>query len=158
MSLSSKMKNKDEFILIINTAINHYLGVAILKNKELLARSWRKVQYKQSESLLAFIDTVLVKNGLRKEDLSGIVVVAGPGSFTAVRIGVLTANTWGLLLDLPVISYEIKNKELLEKKDWNLADWRHLLIDIKNQLENRPLGGEFQPVLPIYNAKPNVGK
>ena len=150
-------KNKDEYILVINTAINHYLGIALLKNKELLARTWRKVQYKQSENLLTFIDTILVKNALNKNDLAGITVVAGPGSFTAVRIGVLTGNTWGLILNIPVISYEIKDKNLLEKKEWKLSDWRHLLIDIKNKLEEKPLSGDFLPILPIYNGKVKIG-
>lgn len=159
MNLSQPERSKpDEYILIINTAINHYLGIAILKNRAILARNWRSVKYKQSEKLLTFIDTVLVKNGLKAQDLSAIVVVTGPGSFTAVRLGVLAANTWGLVLDIPVIDYVITQKKFLNKEKWNLRDWRKLLIQIQNKVEDLSLADcEFKPVLPVYEGEANIG-
>ena len=159
MNLSQPERSKsNEYILIINTAINHYLGIAILKNRAILARNWRSVKYKQSEKLLTFIDTVLVKNGLKAQDLSALVVVTGPGSFTAVRLGVLAANTWGLVLDIPVIPFEIKSKKFLDKEDWHLPDWRKLLIKIQNKVEDLDLKDKkFKPVLPVYEGEANIG-
>ena len=53
-----------------------------------------------ARDLLARIDTVLAGAGSRPQDLSGIAVTVGPGSFTGVRIGMATAK--GLAYSLNV--------------------------------------------------------
>lgn len=44
-------------------------------------------------TLLKKIEDILVNNGTSKNDLTGLVVYAGPGSFTGLRIGFAVTNT-----------------------------------------------------------------
>ncbi len=51
---------------------------------------------------MSLIDELLRKNNLNVHNLSEIIVVNGPGSFTGVRIGVTIAKTLALVLKLPI--------------------------------------------------------
>lgn len=55
-----------------------------------------------SESLLSGIDLLLRKLKIPKNDLHGICVTLGPGSFTSLRISLSTAEALGLGLNIPV--------------------------------------------------------
>lgn len=52
-------------------------------------------------TLLMKIEESLKQAGVTKEDLSGIVVYEGPGSFTGLRIGFAVVNTLASELDIP---------------------------------------------------------
>lgn len=55
-----------------------------------------------SEALLLGIDQLMGLAGVEKEDLDGICVTLGPGSFTSLRICLSTAQAMGLGLNIPV--------------------------------------------------------
>lgn len=57
---------------------------------------------RHSVVLTGLIDRVLKTSGLQKEDLDGIAVSAGPGSFTGLRIGMGLAKGICLAADLPL--------------------------------------------------------
>lgn len=48
------------------------------------------------------IDALYQHTGIRSEDLTGIVVALGPGSFTSLRIGLAAAKGLSLALSIPV--------------------------------------------------------
>ncbi|HAN10175.1 MAG TPA: tRNA (adenosine(37)-N6)-threonylcarbamoyltransferase complex dimerization subunit type 1 TsaB [Clostridiales bacterium] len=56
-----------------------------------------------SELLIPIIDEVISSSNINKKDINLIIVAKGPGSFTGLRIGVTVANTFGELLNVPVI-------------------------------------------------------
>jgi ADP-ribose pyrophosphatase YjhB (NUDIX family) len=56
-----------------------------------------------SEVILAELETLLKDAGKRKEDLTGIAVVIGPGSYTGLRVGLSFGNALALGLELPML-------------------------------------------------------
>jgi tRNA threonylcarbamoyladenosine biosynthesis protein TsaB len=70
-----------------------------------------------SELLLSTIDDLLRDAEVTPNQLSGIVVVRGPGSFTGIRIGVSAAKGLAEGLAIPVIS--LSRLELLARKAQN---------------------------------------
>jgi tRNA threonylcarbamoyladenosine biosynthesis protein TsaB len=67
-----------------------------------------------SELLLATISDLTAEAGLGLEQLSAVVVVHGPGSFTGIRIGVSAAKGLAEGLGIPLIA--ISRLELLARK------------------------------------------
>ncbi|MCL4542290.1 MAG: tRNA (adenosine(37)-N6)-threonylcarbamoyltransferase complex dimerization subunit type 1 TsaB [Deltaproteobacteria bacterium] len=61
--------------------------------------------FHENHSVLLFkqIDKMLLKTGIRLSDLSGIVVLLGPGSFTGVRVSLTIAKTLSYTLGLNII-------------------------------------------------------
>jgi tRNA threonylcarbamoyladenosine biosynthesis protein TsaB len=62
--------------------------------------SERRLQH--GEQLAPLIDRVLRESGLVRQDLTAIGVGVGPGPFTGLRVGLVTARTLGFVLELPV--------------------------------------------------------
>lgn len=52
--------------------------------------------------LMDGIEALLTEAGCRRDELRGLGVTVGPGSFTGVRIGLATARGLGYALDIPV--------------------------------------------------------
>lgn len=59
-----------------------------------------------SSTLLGKIDELLLASNIQKNDLTGIVVFKGPGSFTGLRIGITVANTLAYSLQVPIVGSE----------------------------------------------------
>lgn len=76
------------------------VSVAVGLGEEVLAA--RSVEIaRSSERLLAMIDEALAEAGTRLADLAGVVALAGPGSFTGLRVGLATALGFHQALGLP---------------------------------------------------------
>lgn len=52
--------------------------------------------------VLEDVEGLLSNAGLRSEDVEGLVVGTGPGSYTGLRMGLITARTLSFSLDVPV--------------------------------------------------------
>lgn len=57
---------------------------------------------KHAESLAPMISELLSSTGTARTDLTAVVVGTGPGPFTGLRVGLVTARTLGLALGIPV--------------------------------------------------------
>jgi tRNA threonylcarbamoyladenosine biosynthesis protein TsaB len=66
------------------------VSVAVGWRGEIVAERSAKVA-RSSTALLRLIDEALAAAGLRPADLAGVAALAGPGSFTGLRIGLATA-------------------------------------------------------------------
>ena len=82
------------------------MEIGLSSNRELLFCS---VFETSPEEHLSLLNQVLEKNQVQKEDIEGIYIVTGPGSFTASRVSITIANTLAYTLDVPV--FEIQNQE-----------------------------------------------
>jgi tRNA threonylcarbamoyladenosine biosynthesis protein TsaB len=57
---------------------------------------------KHGEQLAPLIDRVMCDVGIVRQDLTAIAVGVGPGPFTGLRVGLVTARTLGFVLEIPV--------------------------------------------------------
>lgn len=57
---------------------------------------------RHGEQLAPLIEAVLADAGATRRDVTAVAVGAGPGPFTGLRVGLVTARTFGLVLDVPV--------------------------------------------------------
>jgi tRNA threonylcarbamoyl adenosine modification protein YeaZ len=57
---------------------------------------------KHGEQLAPLIEAVLADAGIVRQDLTAIAVGVGPGPFTGLRVGLVTARTLGHVLEIPV--------------------------------------------------------
>lgn len=78
-------------ILAIDTS-GPVCGVAILTEQGIRFESTAQNKLTHSVNLLPMIDQALSTTGTTIEDMDRIAVVAGPGSFTGVRLGISTAK------------------------------------------------------------------
>jgi len=98
-----------------------------------------------SEKAMPMIDLMLKKSNINPTDLSEILVINGPGSFTGVRIGVTIAKTLAFSLNIP-----IKVMSALLIKAICLQDEKAVYINDKNGYyiatfdENNSLVGHCQ--------------
>jgi tRNA threonylcarbamoyladenosine biosynthesis protein TsaB len=90
-------------ILNIETATTN-CSVSIGKDGHMIAlREQNSASYSHSEDLHVFIKESLDSASLSTDDLDGIAVSKGPGSYTGLRIGVSAAKGLCFALDIPLL-------------------------------------------------------
>ena len=78
-------------------------GAALLEKGTLVGEELVSGARKHGAELMPCIDKLFVKHKVAREALAVIAVNAGPGSYTGLRIGLMTAAALGFALDKPVI-------------------------------------------------------
>jgi len=79
------------------------VGVAILDKGGLVAEYRFEVTRSRSERLMPMIDRLLTDAQMTPQDLEGLAISMGPGSFTGLRVGLSTAKGLAFALGLPVV-------------------------------------------------------
>lgn len=79
-------------------------SVCIFEDDKILASSYVNVKLTHSQTLLPMIEATLKSSLLAIDDIEGIAVAAGPGSFTGVRIGISVVKGLAASKDLPCVS------------------------------------------------------
>lgn len=90
------------FILGIETSAR-IGGVALIGDKDLVVEYRLNTGMRHSERLMIAIDRLLGDAGIRLEDLGGIAISIGPGSFTGLRVGLSTAKGISAATGKPII-------------------------------------------------------
>ncbi|MFH8567067.1 tRNA (adenosine(37)-N6)-threonylcarbamoyltransferase complex dimerization subunit type 1 TsaB [Streptomyces sp. NPDC017993] len=88
-------------LLALDTA-TPAVTVALHDGSRVLAESRQVDARRHGELLLPAVDRVLAEAGLKLDAVSDIVVGVGPGPYTGLRVGLVTAATFGAALDVPV--------------------------------------------------------
>ncbi len=84
----------------IDTATGVCAGVA--RQGEVLATGSVPRHNAHAESLMPLVSEVVEQAGITLGDLAGVVVGLGPGPFTGLRVGIVTAQTLAFVLDVPL--------------------------------------------------------
>ncbi|MGD3107646.1 MULTISPECIES: tRNA (adenosine(37)-N6)-threonylcarbamoyltransferase complex dimerization subunit type 1 TsaB [unclassified Streptomyces] len=88
-------------LLALDTA-TPAVTVALHDGSRVLAAAAEVDARRHGELLLPAVDRVLAEAGLKLDAVSDIVVGVGPGPYTGLRVGLVTAATFGAALDVPV--------------------------------------------------------
>lgn len=85
----------------------------------------------------------LAKNKNNFDFLEGVCVVSGPGSFSAVRTGVLYANLLSRLKKVPLVGVTVEEAADLPSlaRKLEASSWKSKAVDY---------------VAPVYEAEPNI--
>ena len=92
-------------VLVIDTSDGTVMLLALVDRQgRLVANRRLSAQYRQSQRILPAIESLQRGVGLPLVKLDGVIVAAGPGPFTALRIGLITANTIAWTHGLPLVA------------------------------------------------------
>jgi tRNA threonylcarbamoyladenosine biosynthesis protein TsaB len=78
---------------------------------------------RHSELAMDSVDMLMEKAGLAREELSGVVCMGGPGSFTGLRIGFSLAKGLALALGIP-----FKSVPTLDCMAWPFSPWPGIVL------------------------------
>ncbi len=135
-------------ILLISTENNARFSLAVGQEKISKIKVVEK-PYHQVELLLKEIDR-LIKSKSGKINLNGIIVVQGPGQFSALRTGITTANALAYSLDIPIVGVELKKNWLkLTEKEKLEKVWQTGFKELKTA----KIG---TIIIPKYGKEPNI--
>jgi tRNA threonylcarbamoyl adenosine modification protein YeaZ len=76
--------------------------VALHDGDDVVVELASEQKMKHGEQLAPLIDRVLQQAGIVRQDLTALAVGTGPGPFTGLRVGLVTARTLAFVLEIPV--------------------------------------------------------
>ena len=92
-----------------------------------------------ADGLIAYLRDKLGEQGKDWRDITGLIVLKGPGSFTGLRIGLTVLNTIADTNSVPIVGQT--------GEDW---------LEVgANRLKN---GENDELVMPMYGSEPNITK
>jgi tRNA threonylcarbamoyladenosine biosynthesis protein TsaB len=97
----------------IDTSSNEIIkvGLVIDGEKDIVEE---KIGKQKAQVVLPLLEKLFKKHGISMQEIEGIEVSTGPGSFTGLRVGIAIANTLGLFLQIPINGKKIG--QLVEAK------------------------------------------
>jgi len=143
-------------LLLIDTSkVNSTVALGN-KQREIIDIRKNITKLKLSQTLLSEINLLLRRNRVSFEDLKGIIVVQGPGSFTGLRVGISVANSLGYGLETPVVGvkkYKVQSVKCKIKSPKLKIFYKSILEKGLKKLRYVKLG---KIVRPFYGEKPHV--
>ncbi len=85
-----------------------------IQNIDSIKWLWQK---DTGSELLKNLQVLLKKGKKNLQDIKGVIVNQGPGSYTGTRVGIVIANTLGWSLNVPVIGYRGGKLEKVLSRD-----------------------------------------
>ncbi|MBE6133475.1 MAG: tRNA (adenosine(37)-N6)-threonylcarbamoyltransferase complex dimerization subunit type 1 TsaB [Erysipelotrichaceae bacterium] len=92
-----------------------YLTVGIMDENGLIDYASYPAWQSQSEKMIPELKTLLEKNNFSVNDISGVIVGVGPGSYTGLRIALTSAKVIALSLNIPL--YPVSSLWLLKEEN-----------------------------------------
>lgn len=91
-----------EPVLLAFDTATPQVTVALHDGLDVVAERCSEQTMQHGEQLAPLIEAVLAEAGVVRHDLTAIAVGAGPGPYTGLRVGLVTARTLGFVLEIPV--------------------------------------------------------
>ncbi len=113
-------------LLCIDTSLEQ-ASIVFSENGHVIAGKTNKKQVDHASWIHTAIQQLLAENGHSLRDLQGIAVVAGPGSYTGLRVGMSTAKGLCFALDLPLLT--LNTLELMASAQ-SEAEWQPIDLPI----------------------------
>lgn len=88
-------------LLSFDTA-TELVSVALHDGDDVVAERASDLPMKHGEQLAPLIAAVMADVGVVRQDLTAVAAGVGPGPFTGLRVGLVTARTLGFVLEIPV--------------------------------------------------------
>lgn len=117
--------------LYINTTAHDEITLSLSDEAHVLVTKKIKAIRQQAEKLLPAIEKLLLSKKIKLSALKKIVVANYGGSFTSLRIGVITANALAYALNIPV--------------------------EAESKIKKNKTFSKYSLVEPIYDREPNIG-
>lgn len=131
-------------ILFINTSKTDLIQLKLIQDGQIVGQLESHDEYKQSELLLSMIDKLFKNSRYTIHDTGYLAVVSGPGAFSALRLGVTTANALAWSLKIPII--EVESEEAEDEQN------------VIKSIDKRVGRAMFKPITPKYGREPNITK
>ena len=130
-------------ILVIDTANNEKAFLGLWDKTWLSQIEWAAGR-NLSADIMIKLDQLFETADREIEKITGLIINAGPGSFTGLRIGISVANTIAYSLNIPIVGVtEPKTAQaLFELGDRKLQQESHFR----------------QPISPEYGREPNLSQ
>lgn len=106
--MKTKLKNVFKCCLFLDTS-SSYLSVGLSINGTIVDKVFYQCIYQKDRFLVLEIRNLLQKNKISLEKLDALIIVNGPGSYVGVRIAVVVAKIFTLILKISV--YQISSLE-----------------------------------------------
>jgi len=132
--------------LLISTESNQKFSIGLADESQLIDYVLIEKPFVQSELALKTIDQLFQKHKINRRKLKEIIVISGPGDFSAVRIGISIANALAYAWNVPVKGVELKKQYRAEESK------------IKDVLKMSEKVKAEKLVKPVYISEPNITK
>lgn len=103
-------------VLHIDTTKKGFIEILVTDKKKTVAGKRISASMKEAEKLLPMVENLLAKAKVGLKKIKKIQVANQGGTFTSLRIGVITANALGYALGAPVKGVKSKKLKVKSKK------------------------------------------
>lgn len=131
-------------ILLLQTNVDHTTALWLIQHGKIVVLKKEVVEYPQRTTPLVQLDAALRQIKKTPRDIQRIIVTRGPGRFSAVRSGLLIANTLSQELGIPVQG--VVRKTLYSDQE---------AVELAGKYSKNT---STAPVKPWYGKKPNITK
>lgn len=125
-------------ILAIDTT-SHAASIALINEERLIGEYTSNAKLSHLQKLIPMIEDLLEKCELSIEDVQGIAVSEGPGSFTGIRIGISTAKALAQVKNIPIV-----NVPTLEAMAYNVPYYSGIVCPILDARRQQVYSGAYQ--------------
>lgn len=131
-------------ILVLQTNLDERVECWLVQKTKIIGRVGKTQTFEKRAVPLVMIDQLLKKAKASPKKLSGVVIVRGPGRFSAIRTGIIIGNILSQELGIPILG--VVKKTLLS--DDAVLGSAQKVLGLK----------KYVAVKPWYGKKPNITK